>query len=428
MTRKKQAMSRAEQYVQEGQAHHRAGRLRDAATAYQRALSDQKDYGPALHYLGLTLVQQGMVDLGRGMMEKALHTGGDGPALRNDLGLLDERAGRWQAAAVHYRHACEAQPAELACWQSLVRVLQRAGAQDEARQTLLTLIAQHPDHIPALEALARDAYDRGDRRAVGYAQRARALDPTVAQRMVIGFVDPATHPGVDAGMPAVQLATGADSKLVDEIIAGSGLRIFDDFLDDPDAVRAWAAGLDYTRGGGNYPGAQTGPLACEDMMQRLADRLGRAIKWISPDNGVVRITLASDEARTDIHVDDEQAVDNAHFAAVLYLTRPAHCAGGTSFWRHATTGWVKRPADDEIRAAGFADFKTFLRRETPQAAPQAFEALTRQRSNWTPLFTLPMRYNRLVLYRGNYFHAVDSLFGQGFDDGRLVRLFTFEFC
>ncbi|MBV8659456.1 MAG: tetratricopeptide repeat protein [Burkholderiales bacterium] len=421
-------MSKAAQRVQEGQALHRAGRLREAAAAYQQALADHPDYGPALHYLGLALIQQGMADMGRSLLEKALQQGQESPGLCNDLGLVHERAGHWQDAAQHYRRACQLAPTDAAHWQSLARVLGRMDDQDGVRQALQSLLRAHPDHVPTLVALARDAYTRNDRAAIDYCARARSIDARVAQQITVGFVEPDGLRTAGNGAPGVLLADGASQAQVDAVMAGTDLHIIDDFLDDPDAARQWAKGLEYQQRGGNYPGAQTGPLACDDMMQRLANRLGRRIKWISPDNGVVRITLAADQARTDIHVDDETAVDHAHYAAVLYLTLPEHCAGGTSFWRHRATGWVKRPTDTEIRAAGYADFKSFLRRETPQAEPHAFDTLTQLRSHWVQLFTVPMRYNRLVLYRSNYFHAVESLFGQSFDDGRLVRLFTFEFC
>ena len=421
-------MSKAAQRVEAGQALHRAGRLREAVAAYQQALAEHPDYGPALHYLGLAMAQQGMADMGRSLMEKALRQGDDSPALRSDLGLLDERAGRWQTAVQHYRRACELAPSEAAHWQSLARVLGKAGEPDAARQALQSLLAQHPDHVPTLVALAREAYGRSDRAAIDYCKRARSIDPAVAQQIAVGFADPVGALQTVAGHSSVELADGVDPTEAQAIIAGADLHILDHFLDDPDGARQWAMGLDFVARGGNYPGAQTAPLDCDDMMQRLADRMGRSIKWVSPDNGVVRITLAADEARTDIHVDDEMAVDQAHYAAVLYLTRPEHCKGGTSFWRHRATGWAKRPTDAEIRSAGYADFKSFLRRETPQSALRAFDALTQQRSQWVRLFTLPMQYNRLVLYRSNYFHAVENLFGESLDDGRLVRLFTFEFC
>jgi hypothetical protein len=39
---------------------------------------------------------------------------------------------------------------------------------------------------------------------------------------------------------------------------------------------------------------------------------------------------------------------------------------------------------------------------------------------------VPMRHNRMVIYRGDFFHSIGEVFGSKMDDGRLVQLFFFE--
>jgi tetratricopeptide (TPR) repeat protein len=368
-----------------------------------------------------------MADMGRVMLERALAVGADVPALRLDLGILSERAGQLDAAALHYRAALGGGDAGFAAADSLARVLEREGRVDEAIAMLADVRGGMPDHVPTLLALARLAYRQNRLPLAREAfEAAYAAQPAVLDCANIGYAEPVGAGVNDDPFPHLDIAPDADASDIRAVLAGADLHLFDDFLTDPDAVRAWAATLAYTERRGNYPGAQTAALRADDCLQRIADLLGRPIKWASPDNGVVRLTLGDATARTDIHVDDEQAVETSRYAAVLYLTDAAHCRGGTSFWRHRQTGWIKRLPDEAIRAAGYADFKSFLRTETPANQVKAFDALVAARSRWQRLFTLPMRYNRLVLYKGNYFHAVDSVFGQSFADGRLTRLFTFE--
>ena len=45
---------------------------------------------------------------------------------------------------------------------------------------------------------------------------------------------------------------------------------------------------------------------------------------------------------------------------------------------------------------------------------------------WEPVLELPMRFNRLIIFRSDFYHAVTELFGTTVDDGRLVQLFHFE--
>lgn len=416
-------MSKAQQWVEQGVGYMRQNRVREAAAAFQQALAADGQYAPALHGLGMAMVRQGMAEMGRTMLVRALAAGPGWPQLHADLGMLYEQGGKHTEAEIQYRAALPAKGAA----EALARVLERRGAVDEALAVLQAAHDADTAYAPTLLAQARMAYRHNalelarDRFEALY-----AVQPAVLNESYIGFALPAAATAHGDARVQLDVAPGLDDTELREVLSGADVHLFDDFLPDPDAVRAWAADLAYTVRNGNYPGAQTGPVRCDDIMQAIADRLGRRIKWASPDNGVVRLTLADACARTDIHIDDEKAVETTRYAAVLYLTRPEHCRGGTSFWQHRATGWRKRPAEEAVREAGYADFKSFLCTETPIAGERAFSDLAAMREKWQRLFTLPMRYNRLVLYKGNYFHAVDSVFGSGFDDGRLTRLFTFE--
>jgi hypothetical protein len=57
----------------------------------------------------------------------------------------------------------------------------------------------------------------------------------------------------------------------------------------------------------------------------------------------------------------------------------------------------------------------------------SFAAWVEQRGGlWEPVIEVPMRFNRLVIFRSDFYHAVTELFGTTIDNGRLVQLFHFE--
>jgi hypothetical protein len=204
--------------------------------------------------------------------------------------------------------------------------------------------------------------------------------------------------------------------------------VIDDLLPDPAAARADALQLCREQKAAVeapvFPGVQSSPQPCEAIMQRIADALGRDLRWDSPDHGALRLSLAGDEARADVHV-DSPTLDNI-FGGVLYLTRPEHCRGGTSFYRHRRSGWARRPDEATLRARGYASFLDFQRRNLPPDRRQPFERWKAQRDGaWELLFDIPMRFNRLVVFRSDFFHAVSELFGEAPEDGRLVQLFHF---
>ncbi len=57
----------------------------------------------------------------------------------------------------------------------------------------------------------------------------------------------------------------------------------------------------------------------------------------------------------------------------------------------------------------------------------AWRSLTQeQRDSWQALLEVPMRHNRLIVYKGHYFHSISNVFGDTPENGRLVQLFFFE--
>ncbi len=182
----------------------------------------------------------------------------------------------------------------------------------------------------------------------------------VAARLNTGVARPARHTPLPLPAPLLRAGPAMEADALAQACLERDLMLFDDVLADPMLARDHALGVCAREGErharGNFPGVQTLGQPCQPLMQRIADALGRDIKWETPDNGAVRVSTASDVARCDIHVDSPTLVDV--YAGVLYLSLPEHSRGGTSFWRRRATGWARRPDAHALQAAGYASSST----------------------------------------------------------------------
>jgi hypothetical protein len=174
------------------------------------------------------------------------------------------------------------------------------------------------------------------------------------------------------------------------------LLIIDDFYTNPDAVRAFALSQPFSVKG-NYPGSRTAPYLTQDIknaIQHWLSPVGPITHWFEDQGytGAFQLTTAQD--RTWIHSD--------HFntwAGVCYLTPDAPHTGGTGLYRHKATGEFKRVTTDH---EGY-DY-----------------------TKWDLFDKIGNKYNRLILYRGDLFHASLDYFGEGPQDGRLFQTFFFN--
>ncbi|MDH5325309.1 MAG: 2OG-Fe(II) oxygenase [Gammaproteobacteria bacterium] len=103
-----------------------------------------------------------------------------------------------------------------------------------------------------------------------------------------------------------------------------------------------------------------------------------------------RYTLGSFTKRAVCHVDDTQ------FSAVMYLTLPEHCQGGTSIFRHIPTNSYSASCEENL------DFTTA--------------------ESWEEIHRVEMRFNRMVVYPGQLFHSVTPpFFGDSIENARLSQ-------
>lgn len=177
----------------------------------------------------------------------------------------------------------------------------------------------------------------------------------------------------------------------------ASLLIIDNFYSNPDNVRNFALTQSF-HVKGNFPGSRTISFLTQDVKDVIQDHIinfaGKVTDWQTDSGytGSFQITTAQD--RTWIHSDYSTT-----WAGVCYLTPNAPHTSGTGFFRHKETGnWKNVQGDYE----GY-DY-----------------------TKWDLFDIVGNRYNRLVLYRADMFHASLDYFGTDLQNGRLFQTFFFN--
>jgi hypothetical protein len=194
------------------------------------------------------------------------------------------------------------------------------------------------------------------------------------------------------------------------------LLIIDDFLTDPQIARNKALALDYDPAlkDGNYPGVLSSePLDIPGLDEAVSRIIGALVRpQPGTSHGHCRLTLAKDKGLSGVHIDP------CFYSGILYLNLPQHCRGGTDFFRHKRTGLDRVPTDaGQMLAAGYTDPNRLI--------AEVVNTDTLKPSRWEKQFTVPMRFNRLILFSPWMFHNSARAFGTGPEDGRLVHLMFF---
>ena len=175
------------------------------------------------------------------------------------------------------------------------------------------------------------------------------------------------------------------------------LLVVDNFYTNPDNVRDFALQQDFDVKG-NYPGSRTKPYLPDDVkgaIQYWMQFAGNITDWFENTGYSGAFQIATAQDRTWIHSDHYNM-----WAGVCYLTPNAPHTGGTALYRHKETG---------------------LHRRTDFDPGQGYDY-----TKWDKFDTLGNKYNRLILYRGDLFHASVDYFGDSLENGRLFQTFFFN--
>ena len=172
--------------------------------------------------------------------------------------------------------------------------------------------------------------------------------------------------------------------------------VVDDFYTNPDAVREYALQQPFDVKG-NYPGARTKPFLPDDVknaIQYWMKLVGPITNWHEHSGYTGAFQLATAQDRTWIHADYYNK-----WAGVCYLTPDAPHTGGTGLYRHKQSGQFRR-TDQDWEGYDYTKWDLFDR--------------------------IGNKYNRLILYRGDLFHASIDYFGDSLQNGRLFQTFFFD--
>ena len=198
------------------------------------------------------------------------------------------------------------------------------------------------------------------------------------------------------------------------------MMVLDDFYENPMEVRKTALALEYDAiaPGTPYPGRNSQqPILWPNSDQMFSQILREPVRGHTGfAHGKFRLSTGGDERGADIHIDP-----GIVWAGVLYMTLPQHCRGGTEFFRHRDYGTDGAPLTQE-------DLKFYGPNETSREklTDRLTEIDGRDRSKWEKTMTIPMRFNRLVLFRGYLWHTAGESFGVTPENCRLVQLFFFQ--
>lgn len=178
--------------------------------------------------------------------------------------------------------------------------------------------------------------------------------------------------------------------------------VLDDFLADPDAVRAIALAQRFVKM--HAAGVRTMEqfLHLAPYRQEFSRLLGRELtNWDDNDaNGRFQCCFAADAI--PYHSDSQS------YAGVLFLKPGAPIEAGLSFFRGRSSGLRGRSSDANLMRLTFGDGAEF------------------DRSRWEEVDRVANLYNRLVLFDAHLAHGASAYFGDRLENARLFQNFFFN--
>jgi hypothetical protein len=194
------------------------------------------------------------------------------------------------------------------------------------------------------------------------------------------------------------------------------LLMVDEFLNNAEGLRQEALRLTYPEQEGAFPGRNSRErINIEGLDEAVSRLVGEPLAAVSPlqSHAKCRLTLARDEGRAKVHIDD------SHWSGILYLSRDEDSLGGTDFFRHIRTNSDRAPVyNEELAARGYSSFQ--------EMHADIIEKDSVDDSKWELTTRIPMRFNRLVLLRPWLWHTAGPGFGDSPENGRLVYLMFFQ--
>jgi hypothetical protein len=181
--------------------------------------------------------------------------------------------------------------------------------------------------------------------------------------------------------------------------------VMDNFYVNPDEVRKYALSLPFEKKG-NYPGARTKVHSESDSLRMkgyFEELISRKINYWPTDENNTSFQYTTKDSMSWVHH------DLTSWAAVLYLKPDAPLESGTAIYRHKESGISMWDPKDPL-----TDFNHD-------------RSITTDLSKWEQVMSVGNVFNRLVMYRGEYYHrSIMAGFGDDQFNGRLFQTFFFD--
>ena len=160
----KVAPSPAAAALNQAVALHQAGRLDEAAAAYDRVLQLAPGQFDATHLTGVVALQRGDLATAETLIAQALASKPKDTAALNNLGTVLLRAGRLEEARVQFERAAKAQPQFVDAQSNLGNVLRQLGRVAESVAPLKRAYAANAKSVEIANLLGASLIETGDGR------------------------------------------------------------------------------------------------------------------------------------------------------------------------------------------------------------------------------------------------------------------------
>lgn len=208
-------------------------------------------------------------------------------------------------------------------------------------------------------------------------------------------------------MKVVNIAEGEDDEIY----------VIDDLLLHPEQLRQIGLTADYPVPPELqwYPGLNSArPFPIPGLDDVISDITGEAVKPFERNvHAYFRLCLEGQVGKGGVHI------DWSHWTGVYYLTLDEHAQGGTDFFRHRPSGTLRAPVYPE-------DWDAWDCKTPDELWRTVIRPHTNDPTRWERVRHVPMKFNRLLLFRPWLWHNATPGFGDRAENGRLIYVLSYD--